>query len=102
MQVYNSIKKDHQIWKFSAYGFLKNLRFFEPYLLIFLIGNGLSLFQIGILYGIREAITYIFEVPSGIIADYFGRKQELYMCFTFYTNVQHTGKKCNTFVNMYY
>jgi len=84
MQVYNSIKKDHQIWKFSAYGFLKNLRFFEPYLLIFLIGNGLSLFQIGILYGIREAITYIFEVPSGIIADYFGRKQELYMCFTFY------------------
>ncbi len=84
MEVYSQIKKDKQVWKFSAYGFLKNLRFFEPYLLIFLMGNGLSLFQIGILYAIREAITYIFEIPSGVIADYFGRKQELYMCFAFY------------------
>lgn len=84
IEVMNAIKKDTQIKKFSAYGFLKNLKFFEPYLVLFLLGNGLNFFQIGILYAIREGITYIFEVPSGFIADYFGRKKELYLCFSFY------------------
>jgi len=84
IEVMNAIKKDRQIKKFSAYGFLKNLKFFEPYLVLFLLGNGLNFFQIGILYAIRESITYIFEVPSGFIADYFGRKKELYLCFSFY------------------
>lgn len=78
------IKNDKQIKKFSAYGFLKNLKFFEPYLLLFLLNNGLNFFQIGILFAIRESITYIFEVPSGFIADFFGRKKELYLCFGFY------------------
>ncbi|MDD2585741.1 MAG: MFS transporter [Syntrophomonadaceae bacterium] len=83
-QVYAEIKKDRQIWKFCAYGFLKDLKFFEPYLLIYLIAAGLSLFQIGILYSIRAAIVYIFEIPSGIIADTYGKKKELMACFTFY------------------
>jgi len=78
------INQDFQIKKFSAYGFLKNLQFFEPYLVIYLMGIGLNLFQIGFLYSIREIVTYIFEIPSGIIADYHGRKKELYMCFSFY------------------
>ncbi len=78
------IAKDRQIMKFSAYGFLKNLAFFKPFLLIYLISHGVSIFQIGILYAIRETVIYLFEVPSGIIADYYGRKKELYMCFSFY------------------
>lgn len=78
------IKKDLQIWKFCAYGFLKNLKFFEPYLLIYLIGNGVSLFSIGILYAIREGVTYVFEIPSGVIADNYGKKKELMTCFVFY------------------
>ena len=83
-QTYNEIKKDLQIWKFCFYGFFKNLKFFEPYLLIYLIGMGLNLFQIGVLFSIREGITYVFEVPSGIIADHYGKKKELLMCFAFY------------------
>ncbi|MCK8060011.1 MULTISPECIES: MFS transporter [unclassified Fusibacter] len=78
------IKKDNQIKKFSWYGFLKNLKFFEPYLLLYLLGDGMSLLSIGYLFAVREATTYIFEVPSGIIADYFGKKKELMMCFVFY------------------
>ena len=67
------------------YGFLKNLRFFEPYLLYYLtIISGLSLFQVGILYSIREIIIYIFEIPSGVIADKYGKKTELVFCFIFY------------------
>ncbi len=83
-----SVKKqiinDKQIKKFSAYGLLKNLAFFKPYLLIFLMSKDISLFEIGVLYSIREIIIYIFEIPSGLIADYYGRKKELYLCFIFY------------------
>lgn len=74
-----------QITKFGFYGFLKNLRFFEPYLLYYLtIISGLSLFEVGILYSIREIIIYVFEIPSGVIADRFGKKTELIFCFMFY------------------
>lgn len=83
-QIHDEIKKDRQIWKFSLYGFLKELTFFEPYLLIYLMGLGLNLFQIGLLFAVREAITYIFEVPSGVFADNYGKKKELLICFSFY------------------
>jgi len=81
---YKKIKKDPQIWKFCFYGLLKNLKFFEPYLLIYLLGIGFNMFIIGILFSVREVITYIFEVPSGIFADNYGKKKELMLCFTFY------------------
>ena len=42
------------------------------------------MFEIGLLYSIREAITYIFEIPSGVIADNYGRRKELILCFLFY------------------
>ncbi len=81
---HKDIDKDWLIKKFSLYGLLKNLKFFEPYLLIYLSANDLSLLQIGLLFAIREIIINIFEIPSGIIADYFGKKKELYACFFFY------------------
>jgi len=83
--IYRDIKKDKQIKKFCLYGFLKNLRFFEPYLYIYLLQVvGLNLFQIGTLFSIREAITFLFEIPSGILADQYGKKNELVICFIFY------------------
>ncbi len=78
------ILSDFQVKKFCLYGLLKNLKFFEPYLLIFLLSRDINLFEIGILIGLREVIVNIFEIPSGFIADYFGRKKELYLCFGFY------------------
>ena len=78
------ILSDSQIMKFSLYGFLKDLKFFEPYLLIYLCSNDLSLFSIGILFSIREIIINLFEIPSGLIADSLGRKKELCFCFVFY------------------
>jgi MFS family permease len=51
---------------------------------VFLFQNGLSLFQIGLLWSIREFTMYIFEIPSGVIADRFGKKNELIVCFLFY------------------
>lgn len=79
-----TIKQDMQIKKFGFYGLLKNLKFFEPFLWLYFLLNGLSLLEIGTLYAIREAIVYIFEIPSGVLADRFGRKNELVLCFMFY------------------
>jgi len=79
------IKKNRQIKKFCLYGFLKNLRFFEPYLYIYLMQVvHLNLFQIGTLFSIRGIIIYLFEVPSGVFADQYGKKTELMICFLFY------------------
>ena len=79
-----AIKRDRQILKFGWYGLLKNLKFFEPYLLIFLLEDGITFTQIGVLMAIREVIIYVFEIPSGVIADQFGKKKEMLLCFTFY------------------
>ncbi|MBI9043824.1 MAG: MFS transporter [Anaerolineaceae bacterium] len=82
--IQKNISHDRLIKKFSYYGLLKNLRFFEPYLLIFLLNNGISYIQIGTLIAIREIIVYVFEIPSGVLADRYGRKNELMLCFIFY------------------
>jgi len=79
-----NIKKNKQIKKFSFYGFFKNLKFFEPYLFIYFLSNGLNFFLIGVLFSIREIIVYLFEIPSGVIADYYGKKNELKFCFIMY------------------
>jgi len=83
--LYKLIKKNNQIKKFCLYGFLKNLKFFEPYLYIYLIqAVRLNLFQIGTLFSIRGIVIYLFEVPSGVFADQYGKKTELMICFIFY------------------
>ncbi len=83
-EIYREIVRDPQIWKFSFYGLLKNLKFFEPYLYLYLLSIGINLFQIGLLFSVREIITYLFEIPSGILADQYGKKTELLICFIFY------------------
>lgn len=78
------IQHKKQITKFGFYGLLKNLRFFEPYLIIYFLSAQLNLFHIGLLISIREIIIYLFEIPSGVIADRYGKKTELVICFFFY------------------
>ena len=76
--------KDIQYSKFCAYGFLKNLKFFEAFLILFFLENGLSFLQIGILYSIREISTNILEIPSGVIADVLGRRKAMIFAFIAY------------------
>ena len=82
MQTQRHIKT--QLMKFNFYGLFKNLKFFDPYLWVYLYNNGLDITKIGFLIAIREVIIYIFEIPSGVFADEFGRKTELVICFLFY------------------
>lgn len=76
--------KDIQYYKFCMYGFLKNLRFFEPFLILFLLEKEISFFQIGTLYAVREILINILEIPSGVFADVLGRKRSLMTSFLFY------------------
>jgi MFS family permease len=76
--------KDTQFWKFRAYGFLKNLRFFEPFLLLFLRDAGLSFLAIGTLISIREIATNLLEIPTGVLADAFGRRKAMLFGFSAY------------------
>ncbi len=78
------ILRDKQYYKFCLYGFLKNLRFFEPFFIIFFLSKGLTFLQIGSLYAIREIAIYIFEIPSGILADALGRRKTLASSFLIY------------------
>jgi MFS family permease len=77
-------KKDFQYAKFSAYGFLKNLKFFEPFLILFLLEKNLTFTLIGALYAYREIMTNLLEVPTGIIADAFGRRRTMVQSFLAY------------------
>jgi MFS family permease len=77
-------KKDLQYAKFSAYGFLKNLKLFEPFLVLFLLEKHLTFTLIGTLYAYREIMTNFLEVPTGIIADAFGRRRTMVQSFLAY------------------
>lgn len=77
-------KKDIQYYRFCLYGFFKNLRFFEAFLVLFFLENGLSFLAIGTLYAAREITVNIFEIPSGVIADTFGRRRTMILAFIFY------------------
>ncbi|MBN2611503.1 MAG: MFS transporter [Bacteroidales bacterium] len=77
-------KKDLQYYKFCLYGFLKNQRFFEPFFMLYFLEQGMSYTQIGTLYAIREVVRNIFEIPSGMLADAFGRRGTMMVSFSFY------------------
>ena len=76
--------KDIQYYKFCAYGFLKNLRFFEPFLILFFLDKGLTYLQIGVIYTVREVVMNLFEIPSGLAADVLGRRRTMIMAFCLY------------------
>jgi MFS family permease len=80
----NTFPRDLQYAKFSAYGFLKNLRFFEPFMILFLLEQGLSYLQVGTLYAVREILVNVMEIPSGAIADGLGRRRTMVASFLGY------------------
>ena len=77
-------KKDRMFFRFKLYGFLKNLRFFEPFILLIFMQNGLTFLQIGVLYSVRDLSNYILEIPTGVFADAFGRRKSMVLAFSAY------------------
>lgn len=70
--------------RFCLYGFLKNQRYFEPFLVLVFLGKGLTFFEIGLLVGFREVLINLLEVPSGGMADLWGRRRAMILSFSAY------------------
>ncbi len=70
--------------RFCIYGFLKNQRYYEPFWILIFLEKGLSFFEIGILFSFRAACVNLLEIPSGAIADNFGRRKTLIISWLFY------------------
>lgn len=72
------------IKRFSAYGFFKNQRYFEPFLLLYFLDLELSFTRIGFLIAFREICINIAEIPSGALADIYGRRGSMVFSFIAY------------------
>ena len=79
-----TITKDLMYHKFRAYGFLKNLRFFDPFIILFFREMGLSYLEIGALFSVREIATNVLEIPTGVVADAYGRRKSMLAAFGAY------------------
>jgi len=72
------------LFRFSLYGFLKNQRYFEPFLVLVFLEKGMSYFEIGTLIAFREACVNLLGVPTGAIADTCGRRLSMILSFAAY------------------
>ena len=72
------------LFRFCLYGFLKNQRYFEPFLMLVFLDQGFSFFLIGLLLACRDLTVNLLEVPSGAIADSFGRRGAMVISFVAY------------------
>ncbi len=71
-------------FRFCLYGFLKNQRYFEPFLILIFLEKGMSFFQIGLLVAFREIVVNVFEIPSGALADVWGRRRSMVLSYSAY------------------
>lgn len=65
----------HSLWQFHLYRFLASSYLFIP--VLYLQSRGLSFTQIGLLSTVYCATVMIFEVPTGALADHFGRRSAM-------------------------
>ena len=72
------------IFRFSLYGFLKNQRYFEPFLFLAFLEKGLDFTDIGLLIAVRELTTNLLEIPSGAVADVIRRRFSMILSFGAY------------------
>lgn len=59
------------------YSFLKNFDISGAIWVLYMVHKGLPLWQIGIVEGAFHVASFIFEVPSGALADMLGRKKAI-------------------------
>jgi MFS family permease len=72
------------LFRFALYGFLKNQQYYDPFIILAFREKGLSFFQIGLLIGFREVCINLFEIPSGAVADLYGRRRSMMLSMLAY------------------
>ena len=69
--------KFNEVTKLSIMNFFLNLFFLSPIAVFFFQQRGLNYFQIISLESILVLFIFLFEVPTGILADKYGRKKAI-------------------------
>ena len=72
------------IVRFCLYSIFKNLRFADPFLILFLRHLEYPFLEIGSVLGFQHLVTGILELPLGVLADRWGRRRSLAAGFLFY------------------
>jgi hypothetical protein len=71
------------ILRFCLYGVLRNLRFFEPFFLLFVLQDvGLDFTTAGTLLAYEKILGGALEVPLGVLTDRLGRRRTLIASFS--------------------
>ena len=78
-------KLDLQLKFFYTSYFLKNLvdGIIEPLFVVYLFFIGVNPLFIGLVFAVRRSASLIFEIPTGILADKYGRKKSVSLSFAF-------------------
>src|SRR3989338_9049155 len=69
--------KDRNLRLYIIYQFLFGLYPIIPIMSLFFLAKHLSFGEIGILYAVFSLSGFIFEIPTGYLADRFGRKNSV-------------------------
>lgn len=72
------------ILKFYLYSIFKNLRFADAFLFLYFLHLEFSFTTIGWLLGLQHLVAVILELPSGMLADRWGRCRVLSLSFLAY------------------
>lgn len=75
MNIYRSTKNN--IFYYYIYVFLSGLYFDRALWVLYLVERGMNMSQVGVLEALLHLAIFFFEVPTGIIADLYGRKTSL-------------------------
>src|SRR6056297_360482 len=68
----NDLRKN--VYKNYIFTFINNFNVTSGIWMLFLASRGLSLFQIGIMESIFHITSFTMEIPTGMVADLYGRK----------------------------
>ncbi|NGQ96733.1 MFS transporter [Brevibacillus sp. SYP-B805] len=61
------------------FAFLSAMRFDRALWMLYLVERGLNMSQVGLIESLFHAVIVLFEVPTGMVADLYGRKHSLLM-----------------------
>ena len=67
----------NQVFKFYLASFLKNQLYFTPILILFFLDFGLAYKQIFLIFTIGSVFSFLIEIPTGIAADIYGRRNSI-------------------------
>ncbi len=74
---------NNQVRTFYLLSFLGGFSFniIAPLFIVFGLSLGFTIAQVGLLLGASKLSIFIFEIPTGIFADFYGRKKSVLLCY---------------------